>query len=330
MNNVFEGTSYNLWPTLKFAHEIISQSVVPEYSYIYGEFFEKQRETNAKLLSKMNLTYTQNIKGFPVVDHVGPKARIGANLGEFTSDAPLTNIVQELINMGRFSVLDYQAIDVLMEFNRPIVKDILPGVQHLLPTGMMTHELQTTAESMLSKLWKSTNISEVARAPYCLFNYDGLSPLMAQISSVIRADAIAKDISETIASQLEISETIIQKLGRTLDFYQLADLPMAMKVAIADPEIAEAIEELIDDHPQEIQALTSAISWADFRALFPGPPSSYVKTAVPWFSAFGAYSGAAFSGVTGPTLAYIVIASILVALCHTWEDILKEEEYPRS
>lgn len=117
------------------------------------------------------------------------------------------------------------------------------------------------------------HVAEAARIYSFLPDYS-VALLIAQVSTALKANTIAREFSETIAASFQIPESAIDRISRRLDFYQVDDLSIAMKVDIVDPEIEEAVKDLFDEPPEPVEDLSFKLS---------------LDGTGPWFSAFSAY-----------------------------------------
>lgn len=333
-NKSFDNDRHNFQWALQSAQDIMNQSMAPQISAIQATYSEHLQEANSELMRKMFPLYNPSTLGigrFGQLQAVaGMNADYWADIREkLASSVSLSSTVQSLLDIGAASTVNSQAVGMLDRVNQQYAKNLVLNVQHLVPTNTVPPVLKTMAYDALSGVNRSIGASSVAYALGVLPDRS-LSPLMAQISSALKADAFAIGVGKSFASQFDMPESIIQKLGRTLDFYKPGSLSMAMKAAISDPEIAEAVEELIDGHPEEVQELTSRVSRDYFGDLFPGTVGSNMKLAGPWIGAFGTISGSAFTGVTGPALAYIVLLAILGLLVSTGGELLEQKEDSRK
>lgn len=179
--------------------------------------------------------------------------------------------------------------------------------------------------SLVSQATRGIDFTAVAKSAS-----DRGQDLLAQVSAGARMNALAEEISKTMSGQQDIYTSVFQKLERTLDFYQPSSLETAISLVRANPEFVEATRELVEEHPEEVQELTSNVSWDDFRELFPGTLGSNMKIAAPWLNAFATISGNAFAGVTGTALAYIVFLTILVTLISTRGELLENQKNSRK
>ncbi|MGP5112930.1 hypothetical protein ACTXJT_13855 [Corynebacterium casei] len=254
------------------AREALNQSMGPTLTSIYDTYFDQQREANAELMRKMNPIQLMEGVSFSAYDHM--KAISGLKM-EALGD--LHRLITGSVSISD-TVQDFLDLGIPTLWENPMLKDV-QEINRWLSNMMMT-------------------------------SYS-MPPLMEKVSSSFRASEIAKNISKTITSQLEIPESVIDKLGRKLDFYQVNDLSMAMKVAIADPEIEEAVTNLIDEHPEPIEDLSLKLS---------------LDGTGHWYGAFVTYFGAAITGTNGAALATIVILALLGIVYSEWERHSKDKK----
>lgn len=305
----------DIWAIASTAHEALNQSVGRNLTSIYATYFDQQREANAELMSKMNPLYTLGKESFSVFDHVKATAGLDAqavgNLKHLaTGGESISKMVQGFIDMRSSPVMDNHAVKVLEQFNRPFMNDLVNTAQNALPENWASPFTRVMAEAASAQVKGISNISAAARGYSFLPDY-GVAPLMAQVSTALKANTIAREFSETITASFQIPESAIDRLGRKLDFYQVDDLSMAMKVAIADPEIEETVKDLFDEHPEPVEDLSFKLS---------------LDGTGPWLSAFSTYFTGAISGAHGAVLATIVIVALLGIVYSEWERSSKTKE----
>lgn len=339
-HQVFKGTAlkdkhpYNAQNDVWEIANNLNQSMARALPDIYNTYFEQQREVNAELMRKINPLHTLKIEPFYGFDHVkaaaGLNMEVWGNLDKLvTGDASISKMVQGFLDIGASSVLNIQTFKILEDLNRSYRKDVFSSVQNLTPKFMATSATNAMAEAAVSHVMKNSSVSAVARAHRLLPDYD-VSPWMSQISTAMKADAIAIDISETLTSQLEIPAAIIKKLGRTLDFYQVNDLPMAVKVAITDPEIKAIVIEIIDEHPEQVQEFASKVTRDVHQEWFPSAPSEYVRAVSPGIAGIFNITQAVFTGIFGDLLVYVVLGTVLLVAFDAAGTILKDIEDSRA
>lgn len=329
-NTFFDDEHHSLWPALKSAQAIMNQSMTPEFPNIYASFFEQHRKTSAELMRKMLPAINPGTLGVGRIEQFQTVAGIGgdywAGIRErIDSSVSLSSTVQSLLDIGVASTVNSQSVGMLDMINRQYTKDLLPSLNHVVQTNTAPPGIRAMAYDALSGVNRNIRIGSAA---YALDRLPGrsLSPLLARVSSSVKTSAIAKDFSETIASQFEFPDGIFQKLVRALDFYKPKDLPMAMKVAIADTEIAEAVEELIDEHLEEVQEFASKVYRDATKKWFPNAPSEYAG--VISIGAHGIFniSLATFGDFSGEMLVYAVLGTILLVVLDAGGTILKDFE----
>lgn len=159
------------------------------------------------------------------------------------------------------------------------------------------------------------------------------APAITAFSSVLSQATSSTKIAELgniIAGNFPVSDSVMEALGKKLDFFQPTSFTAAVSLGLATPGAEDAVTDLIEEHSEEVEEFVSNFSLADLAALFPAPASEYMRVTGPGVGAIATIGGAIATGTTGAPLVFIVVAAIVVVAWYAGADVLKDREDQRQ